>query len=153
VSAPAFLVDECLPIDVTLAIRQHDLDVTDLFERGCRGLDDPEVWALAASENRILVTRDLDSLCAIFCRARLDSCSSARPMTQQLLNSANSWLLYSLLLHRLLSLLTSRSSRLAAIASAHSDVVLAVVDASPGCTATSVCMHSSVTGDLLTSGS
>jgi predicted nuclease of predicted toxin-antitoxin system len=60
VSAPSFLVDECLPADVTLAIRQQGLDVTDIFERGCRGLDDPAVWALAASENRILVTRDLD---------------------------------------------------------------------------------------------
>ena len=35
---PAFLVDECLPAEVTLA----------------------EVWALAAAENRVLVTRDLD---------------------------------------------------------------------------------------------
>lgn len=59
-NAPAFFVDECLPADVTLAIRQHGLDVTDIFERGRRGIDDGAVWALAASENRILVTRDLD---------------------------------------------------------------------------------------------
>ena len=59
-SEPAFLVDECLPLDVTLAIRQRGLDATDLVERGLRGLADGGVWALAANEGRILITRDLD---------------------------------------------------------------------------------------------
>ena len=57
---PSFLVDECLPSEVTQALREFALDVTDLFERGARGLGDEEVWALAAAEGRILVTRDLD---------------------------------------------------------------------------------------------
>lgn len=55
-----FLVDECLPADVTLALRGRGADVADLFERGLRGLRDEEVWALAAVEGRILVSRDLD---------------------------------------------------------------------------------------------
>jgi predicted nuclease of predicted toxin-antitoxin system len=60
VSAATFLVDECLPIDVTLALRKRGFDASDLVERGSRGLDDHAVWALAAAESRILVTRDLD---------------------------------------------------------------------------------------------
>jgi hypothetical protein len=47
---PAVLVDECLPFDVTLAFRQRGFDVTDIFERGLRGLDDLGVWALSAGE-------------------------------------------------------------------------------------------------------
>lgn len=46
-SDPAFLIDECLPFEVTLAFRR-------------RGLKDDAVWTLAATERRILVTRDLD---------------------------------------------------------------------------------------------
>ena len=57
---PAFLVDECLPVEVTLALRQHGLDATDIVERALRGIDDLAVWGLAAAEDRILVTRDLD---------------------------------------------------------------------------------------------
>jgi hypothetical protein len=91
VSAPAFLVDECLPVDVTLAIRQHGLDVTDTFERGRRGIDDGAVWALAASENRILVTATWISPSAIGCRTRLGSSSSALPTTPQRLNSVPSF--------------------------------------------------------------
>jgi predicted nuclease of predicted toxin-antitoxin system len=60
VSALAFLVDECLPVDVTHAIRERNFDAADIVERNLRGIDDRAVWVLAASENRILVTRDLD---------------------------------------------------------------------------------------------
>jgi predicted nuclease of predicted toxin-antitoxin system len=60
VSAPRFLIDECLPVDVTLAFRARGLDVVDIVERGVRGLCDEEVWTLAIAEGRILVTRDLD---------------------------------------------------------------------------------------------
>ncbi len=59
-TAPSFLVDECPPADVTFVIRESGFDVTDLVERGKRGTDDRAVWALAAAEGRILVTRDLD---------------------------------------------------------------------------------------------
>ena len=55
-----FLVDECLPLDVTLALRAAGHDATDVFERELRGIPDRELWALAAAEHRILVTRDLD---------------------------------------------------------------------------------------------
>jgi hypothetical protein len=48
-SEPRFLVDECLPFDVALALRERGIDVCDLFERRLRGLKDEEVWALAAS--------------------------------------------------------------------------------------------------------
>ncbi|MFL5277414.1 MAG: DUF5615 family PIN-like protein [Myxococcales bacterium] len=57
---PAFLVDECLPVEVTRAIRDRGLDAADIIERNLRGLADAAVWALAAAEDRILVTRDLD---------------------------------------------------------------------------------------------
>jgi predicted nuclease of predicted toxin-antitoxin system len=60
VSGPSFLVDECLPFEVTQALRGRGFDTTDVFERGIRGVDDTAVWALAAAENRVLVTRDLD---------------------------------------------------------------------------------------------
>ena len=59
-SGPSFLVDECLPLDVTLALRSFGLDATDIVERGLRGIVDERVWALAAAEGRVLVTRDLD---------------------------------------------------------------------------------------------
>jgi predicted nuclease of predicted toxin-antitoxin system len=60
VSSHSFLVDECLPFDVTQALRNRGFDATDVVERGLRGLSDEGVWALAAAEGRILVTRDLD---------------------------------------------------------------------------------------------
>ncbi len=59
-SEPSFLVDECLPAEVTRAFRGRGLDVVDLVERGLRGISDDAVWALAGKEGRILVTRDLD---------------------------------------------------------------------------------------------
>jgi len=60
VSTPTFLVDECLPVEVTYALRQRGFDTADLFDRALRGLDDAAVWTLAATEGRILATRDLD---------------------------------------------------------------------------------------------
>lgn len=59
-TSPAFLVDECLPLEITQALRARGFDTTDVFERGIRGADDTVVWTLAATEGRILVTRDLD---------------------------------------------------------------------------------------------
>lgn len=59
-SDPLFLVDECLPLEVTLAFRRRGLDAADIAERALRGLKDDAVWTLAATERRILVTRDLD---------------------------------------------------------------------------------------------
>ena len=59
-SGPSFLVDECLPLDVTQAMRSFGFDATDIVERGLRGLADEGVWSLAAAEGRVLITRDLD---------------------------------------------------------------------------------------------
>ena len=56
----AFLVDECLPVNVTDALRTRGFDATDIVERQLRGIPDDQVWALAATEGRVLVTRDLD---------------------------------------------------------------------------------------------
>ncbi|MBI2894161.1 MAG: DUF5615 family PIN-like protein [Deltaproteobacteria bacterium] len=58
--APLFFVDECLPFEVTLALRARGYDASDPVERELRGLADVAVWALAAAEQRVLVTRDKD---------------------------------------------------------------------------------------------
>jgi predicted nuclease of predicted toxin-antitoxin system len=55
-----FLVDENLPVDVAELLRHEDHDVTYLPHTGHRGASDKEVWRLAAREERIIVTRDLD---------------------------------------------------------------------------------------------
>jgi predicted nuclease of predicted toxin-antitoxin system len=57
VKSPSFLVDECLPAEVVLVLQQRGFDASELPERG---MDDRVVWSLAATEGRILVTRDLD---------------------------------------------------------------------------------------------
>ena len=68
---PAFLVDECLPVEVTLALRQHGLDATDIVERALRGIDDLAVWGLAAAQKIESWSRAiLTSLSAMSFRAR-----------------------------------------------------------------------------------
>lgn len=58
--APSFYVDECLPFEVTLALRRRGCEVSDPVERGLRGLADIAVWSLVASEHSVFVTRDKD---------------------------------------------------------------------------------------------
>ena len=55
-----FLVDENLPVGVSESLRDHGHDVLHLAHSGHRGAADEEVWRLAAQEERIIVTRDLD---------------------------------------------------------------------------------------------
>ena len=55
-----FLVDENLPADVADVLRRGDHDVLHVSESHYRGASDQELWRLAASESRIVVTRDLD---------------------------------------------------------------------------------------------
>ena len=55
-----FLVDENLPAAVAEALRAEGHDAFALVESAHRGEDDGAVWALAARERPILVTRDLD---------------------------------------------------------------------------------------------
>lgn len=55
-----FLVDENLPIDVPELLERLGHDVVYLPQSGHRGTSDEQVWRLAASEGRIVVTRDLD---------------------------------------------------------------------------------------------
>ena len=55
-----FLVDENLPVDVSELLRLNDHDVLYLPHTVHRGASDEEVWRLAAREERIILTRDLD---------------------------------------------------------------------------------------------
>ena len=55
-----FLVDENLPVDVSDLLRREGHDVFHLAHTDRRGAADEEVWGLAAREQRIIITRDLD---------------------------------------------------------------------------------------------
>ena len=55
-----FLVDENLPADVSELLRREGHDVLHLPHTAHRGASDEEVWRLAAREERIILTRDLD---------------------------------------------------------------------------------------------
>ena len=56
----SFLIDECLPVDVAHAFSEVGYEVLYPDSSSRRGMSDDEVWQLAASEHRVLVTRDLD---------------------------------------------------------------------------------------------
>lgn len=55
-----FLVDENLPVDVAEVLQEAEHDVVFVPRSEHRGASDQELWRLAVSEERILVTRDLD---------------------------------------------------------------------------------------------
>ena len=55
-----FLIDENLPVDVPTLLEDKGHDVLYLPLTGHRGASDEEVWQLAAREERIIMTRDLD---------------------------------------------------------------------------------------------
>jgi predicted nuclease of predicted toxin-antitoxin system len=55
-----FLVDENLPVDVAQLLQHEGHAVLYLAQSGYRGSTDAEAWSLAAREERIVITRDLD---------------------------------------------------------------------------------------------
>jgi len=55
-----FLVDENLPVDVQEVLLADGHDVLYVRQSDHRGATDRDLWQLAASEERVLVTRDLD---------------------------------------------------------------------------------------------
>jgi predicted nuclease of predicted toxin-antitoxin system len=54
-----FLVDENLPGAVAELLRADGHDVLAVAPSAFRSADDTELWALAARERRVVVTRDL----------------------------------------------------------------------------------------------
>ena len=54
-----FLVDECLPRQITHLLRSNGHDVLDPRESNLRGADDELLLRIAIDEDRIIVTRDL----------------------------------------------------------------------------------------------
>lgn len=55
-----FLVDENLPSGIVSYLRSNGHDVLDVAASPLRGSADKTLWALSASEKRIIITRDLD---------------------------------------------------------------------------------------------
>ncbi len=55
-----FLVDENLPLEVASLLQRHGHDALHLSQTEHRGCSDAHLWELAARDERILVTRDLD---------------------------------------------------------------------------------------------
>ncbi len=55
-----FLVDANLGVGVAAWLRQRGHDAVHLGEEGLQRLPDPEVWAKAVAERRVLLTCDLD---------------------------------------------------------------------------------------------
>ena len=53
-------LDENLPADLAIRLRQAGHDVVDVVEEGLGGEDDPPVLQAASHEGRILMTFDLD---------------------------------------------------------------------------------------------
>ncbi len=56
-----FLVDECVPIEITKELQARNFDIYDPRLKNTRGMDDSAIIELASSESRIIITRDLDS--------------------------------------------------------------------------------------------
>lgn len=54
-----FLIDENLPFSLTTLL-ENSHDVFDIATSPLRGVPDHQIWAFAAQERRILVSRDLD---------------------------------------------------------------------------------------------
>ena len=55
-----FLVDENLPVELARVLVDRGHDVTYVPDSSLRASPDTELWSVAASEERILVTKDLD---------------------------------------------------------------------------------------------
>jgi predicted nuclease of predicted toxin-antitoxin system len=52
-------LDENLPTDLVAALRALGNDVEDVHSEGLSGHPDPDVWAAAQSEERLLITQDI----------------------------------------------------------------------------------------------
>ena len=55
-----FLLDENLPFDIAVALRSEGHDVVWIPESSSRGANDEVIWRLAAEEQRVFTTEDLD---------------------------------------------------------------------------------------------
>jgi len=55
-----FLVDENLPFTLIQALQKSGHDVLDIAGSRLRGASDERLWRRAATENRILISKDLD---------------------------------------------------------------------------------------------
>ncbi len=55
-----FLLDENIPEDAVVALRNEGHDVVWIPETTLRGVSDEVIWDLAARQERVLVTEDLD---------------------------------------------------------------------------------------------
>ena len=55
-----FLVDENLPVDIARLLQDQGHDVLYVPQSTHRGSTDRAIWQLAAREERIVITRDLD---------------------------------------------------------------------------------------------
>lgn len=53
-------IDENLPASLAAALRALGHDADTVMEEGLSGSSDPEVWAAAQAESRLLITQDLD---------------------------------------------------------------------------------------------
>lgn len=53
------LLDENLPVDLVEALRALGHDVEHVYSKNLSGHPDPDVSALAQSENRLLITQDI----------------------------------------------------------------------------------------------
>lgn len=55
-----FLIDECLSGDLARRLQEAGHDCVHVYDVGLRGRPDEEIMALAARENRILISADTD---------------------------------------------------------------------------------------------
>jgi hypothetical protein len=64
-----FLADEDIDFDIVEGLRSRDpsIDILDVKTAGLRGSDDPALLALAAQQNRILISHDRNTMTRHFC--------------------------------------------------------------------------------------
>ena len=55
-----FKIDENLPIEIAQILTAASHDATTVFAQGLQGKDDPDITTICVTEERILVTSDLD---------------------------------------------------------------------------------------------
>ena len=55
-----FKIDENLPVEAALALREHGFDAQTVGEEGLAGATDGAVSACAKAESRVLITLDMD---------------------------------------------------------------------------------------------
>ena len=55
-----FLIDENLPFSLVQLLQSSGHDIVDVAASPVRGASDEQLWKLAAREQRVLITKDLD---------------------------------------------------------------------------------------------